>query len=84
MSWIDMIGFAGSGFAIATYWMREMLALRLMAVLSCVCFIFYGISIGSYPLLAMEFVLLPINLFRLVQLLRPANAAASEQKGLIA
>ena len=84
MNWIDIVGFAGSGFAVVTYWMRGMLALRLMAVLSCVCFIVYGISIGSYPLLVMEFVLLPINLFRLTQLLRPADTAPGEQKGLIA
>lgn len=80
MTWLDAIGFAGSGFAVATYWMREMLALRLMAVASCICFIVYGLSIASYPLLVMEFILLPVNLYRLIELLRPANAVAGEQK----
>jgi hypothetical protein len=32
---IEAIGFVGSGFAILTYWMRDMLSLRIVAALSC-------------------------------------------------
>lgn len=71
MFWIEMIGFIGSGFAILTYWMREMLALRIAAVLSCLFFIAYAALIGSLPLIAMELVLLPVNAYRLCELLRP-------------
>ena len=70
MSWIELIGFCGSILAVWTYWMREMIPLRIVAVLGCICFLTYGILIRSYPLIAMEATLLPINAYRLLQLLR--------------
>jgi CRP/FNR family cyclic AMP-dependent transcriptional regulator len=66
--WIEALGFVGSFFAVLTYWMRDMLRLRVAAVLSCVFFIAYAALIGSYPLLAMELVLLPVNAYRLAEL----------------
>jgi hypothetical protein len=71
MIWIEAIGFVGSGFAILTYWMRDMVSLRIAAVLSCVFFIAYSAMIGSYPLILMELILLPINIYRMLELLRP-------------
>ncbi|MFI0849420.1 YgjV family protein [Mesorhizobium sp. IMUNJ 23232] len=68
MFWIATIGFAGSGFAILTYWMRDMFWLRIVAMLSCVFFIAYAAMIGSYPLILMELTLLPINAYRLLEL----------------
>ena len=52
-----------------------MLALRVVAILSCIFFFAYAAMIGSYPLILMEATLLPINLYRLVELLRPARAS---------
>lgn len=75
--WIEAVGFVASGFAVLTYWMRDMFALRAAAVLSCVFFIAYGTMIDSWPLLVMEIILLPINAFRLLELWRakPAKLA---------
>ena len=72
--WIEVIGFCGSLLAILTYWMREMIPLRIAAVLGCLCFLVYALLIGSYPLILMESTLLPINLYRLAELLRPARS----------
>lgn len=74
MFWIEVIGYCGSALAVLTYWMREMIPLRIAAVAGCVCFLSYGLLIGSYPLILMEATLLPINLYRLVELLRPTRA----------
>lgn len=71
MFWIEAVGFCGSILAVLTYWMREMIPLRIVAVVGCVCFLTYGLLIGSYPLILMEATLLPINLYRLAELLRP-------------
>jgi CRP/FNR family cyclic AMP-dependent transcriptional regulator len=72
--WIEAVGFIGSGFAVLTYWMRGMVWLRVAAVLSCIFFIAYAALIGSYPLLVMELVLLPVNAYRLAELLRKKPA----------
>ena len=75
MFWIEVIGFCGSILAIVTYWMRAMIPLRIAAVLGCLCFLAYAVLIGSYPLIMMEATLLPINLYRLAELLRPARSS---------
>jgi hypothetical protein len=75
MSWIELVGFCGSALAIWTYWMREMIPLRIVAVLGCICFLTYGALIGSHPIMLMELTLLPINSYRLFQLLRARPTA---------
>ena len=75
MSWIELVGFCGTALAIWTYWMREMIPLRIVAVLGCICFLTYGVLIGSHPIMLMESALLPINSYRLFQLLRARPAA---------
>ena len=71
ISWSDMIGYAGTGFTIMAYSMRRMLPLRVVAVLSSVALLVYGVLVASGPLIFMELVLLPINSYRLFELLRP-------------
>jgi len=44
MSWIELVGFCGSALAVWTYWMREMIPLRVVAG----CFMTYGILIESF------------------------------------
>jgi hypothetical protein len=80
-SWIEVIGFAGSFFAVLTYWMRDMVWLRIAAMLSCIFFIAYAALIGSYPLLAMELALLPINAWRLAELRRKAPLPTTVHSG---
>ena len=70
MSWIELVGFCGSILAVWTYWMQEMIPLRIVAVLGCMCFLAYGALINSHPILLMEATLLPVNAYRLFQLLR--------------
>lgn len=73
--WIEAVGFAGSVCTIITYWMKDMRPLRIAAVLSSIFFMAYATLIGSWPLLLMELVLLPINGFRLCEACRAVSAA---------
>jgi energy-converting hydrogenase Eha subunit E len=75
--WIEAIGFFGTACAIAADAMRRMLPLRIAAVLSSLFFLAYGVLIGSMPMIAMELILLPINSFRLLELIRDRRAAES-------
>lgn len=78
--WIEAIGFMGSLFTVLTYSMNEMLWLRITALLSCVSFITYGAMIESWPLILMDMTLLPINIWRLIEL-RRAERLADAQAG---
>ena len=81
--WIELIGFGGTLFTIASYSMRTILPLRIAGILSSVFFIGYGLMIQSWPVLATEFIILPLNIIRLYQLLtllkRVEVAAATDQ-----
>lgn len=77
--WIETVGYGGSALTIASYSMRTIIPLRIASILSSVLLIGYGLLIQSWPMLVMEFVILPLNLFRLVQvlvLLRQVEQAA--------
>lgn len=67
--WIEAIGYLASALTVATYAMNTMLPLRLLAIGSSVSFLIYGAILQIWPLLAMELLLLPINVYRLWQLL---------------
>ena len=67
--WIEAIGWFASALTVASYLMNTMLLLRILAVASSVAFIAYGLLLGLWPLIAMEALLLPINLYRFWEIL---------------
>lgn len=71
---IEAIGWGGSILTVATYAMNTMLPLRLLAIASCICFGIYAALLGLWPLLVMDLILLPINLYRLWQIMRLRHA----------
>jgi CRP/FNR family cyclic AMP-dependent transcriptional regulator len=79
-SLVETIGFGGTLCTVATYSMRTILPLRIAGILSSVFFIAYGLMIQSWPMLVTEFIILPMNVIRLIQLLvllRQVETAAS-------
>lgn len=62
--WIEAVGWLASALTVATYTMNTMMPLRILAIASSVCFAFYASVLQLWPLLAMELILLPINLYR--------------------
>jgi CRP/FNR family transcriptional regulator, cyclic AMP receptor protein len=70
MSSIDMLGYVASAAVLATFCMSTMLPLRLVAIGSNLLFISYGAFAHIYPVLGLHFILLPVNIMRLLQLLR--------------
>ena len=67
--WIEAVGWLASLLTVATYAMNTMMPLRILAIASSVCFAVYASVLQLWPLLAMELMLLPINLYRFWQLL---------------
>lgn len=68
MSWVDGLGYAAALSVLLTFCMSTMIPLRLLAVASNVLFGSYGLIEGIYPVLVLHTVLLPVNLFRLAQI----------------
>jgi hypothetical protein len=65
---IDLLGYAASIAVLATFLMRAMLPLRLIAILSNILFLLYGYCAHIPPVLVLHAALLPINIVRLVTL----------------
>jgi hypothetical protein len=68
MCW-DACGYVASGLVLAAFTMRDMVPLRVVALLSNVAFIAYGLALGLTPIWLLHAVLVPLNAYRLVEAL---------------
>jgi len=79
--WVEAIGYLASALVLATFSMRDMVALRWVALASNAAFIAYGTLAGVSPVLALHLMLLPVNLVRLAQSLRsPGRGRRLDQR----
>ncbi|MEH6836667.1 MULTISPECIES: Crp/Fnr family transcriptional regulator [Falsihalocynthiibacter] len=69
LNWIEAVGWLASFLTVASYSVGTMLPLRILAISSSICFALYSFSLQLWPLLAMELILLPINIYRFWQVL---------------
>ena len=64
----DALGYAASSAVLASFLMRSMVSLRLVAILSNLLFLSYGYFAQIQPVFVLHAALLPINLARLAAL----------------
>jgi CRP/FNR family cyclic AMP-dependent transcriptional regulator len=70
MQWIEAFGYLGALMTLATFSMKTMLHLRMMGIVANLAFITYGLLDHVYPVLLLHMTLLPLNVWRLWQLLQ--------------
>jgi hypothetical protein len=70
MALFEILGYAASGAVFMTFWMKAMIPLRIMGLLSNVLFFAYGVYDGLTPIMLLHGALFPLNLLRLYQSLR--------------
>lgn len=68
MAYGDIIGYVASALVFATFYVRTMMPLRMLAIASNIAFITYSASEGLTPVLVLHLVLLPVNLARLYEI----------------
>lgn len=66
--WIEMTGYAASALVFLTFYMKTMIPLRVIGILSNLAFMAYGIGGRIYPVFILHAILLPLNCIRLVQM----------------
>jgi CRP/FNR family transcriptional regulator, cyclic AMP receptor protein len=81
MNWIEAAGYLASGLVLATFCMKTMIPLRAVAICSNFAFIIYGFYDGVYPVFILHAVLLPLNTWRAVQMLRLIRRVEVASKG---
>ena len=65
----DYVGYLASVLVLCTFCARTMIPLRLIALGSNVAFLTYGALLDLYPVLLLHTVLMPVNLWRLTEIL---------------
>lgn len=79
INWIEFSGYVASALVFLTFYMKTMIPLRVVGIVSNLAFMTYGYGGGLYPILILHAVLLPLNCLRLVQmqtLIRKVRAAS--------
>jgi CRP/FNR family cyclic AMP-dependent transcriptional regulator len=79
MTWIDLLGYAASASVLVTFCMSTMVPLRVVAIGSNVLFATFGALAHIYPVLVLHVILLPVNVARLVQILRLIQGVKAAQ-----
>jgi len=74
MQYTEMVGFVAAGLVLATFVMRTMLPLRILGIASNVAFMTYGWLQDLPPVLILHAILLPVNIYRLVEMQRLVKA----------
>jgi len=67
---VNVVGYLAASLVLATFCMHSMRGLRSMALASNLAFVAYGYLADLMPVLLLHVVLSPVNVYRLVQLLR--------------
>ena len=65
MNVTEPLGYLASALVLATFCMRDMAALRCVAIASNLAFIAYGVLADVGPVLLLHLLLLPVNVSRL-------------------
>ena len=73
------IGFIASGLVLATFGMKDMVNLRIVAICSNVAFITYALLLDLPPVLVLHVILLPLNGWRLMGLLKQRGVMTVDQ-----
>ncbi len=85
ITWSQVPGYVGAAFVVLSFVMKTMIPLRVMTILSNVCFIAYSYMEGQYPTLFLHMILLPLNAVRIYQMLlltRRVRAASQGEQTL--
>ena len=80
MNAYEPVGYLASLLVLATFCMRDMLSLRVVAIASNIAFISYGALAEISPVLLLHVVLLPVNMLRLSESVRSALRRCAEAK----
>lgn len=70
MRLVDLIGYLASALVVLTFYMNDMISLRMAALASNCAFLTYGAGLGLGPVVVLHGILLPLNCWRLAQAVR--------------
>lgn len=73
MTTVDALGYLAASLVLATFCAKKMVPLRALAIASNIAFVAYAFVAGLGPILLLHSVMLPLNILRLREALRPGG-----------
>lgn len=67
IEWVGLLGYAGAALLVLTFSMKSLLPLRSAAIAASAVFIVLAIGTGQWVQLVLHLILLPLNVYRIVQ-----------------
>ncbi|MCO4813964.1 MAG: YgjV family protein [Flavobacteriales bacterium] len=64
---IEYIGYAASFFVLLSFLMKKMTTLRLVNIVGCALFIWYGVMLNSIPIIITNCAILIVNIYYLLK-----------------
>ena len=81
LSWRALPGYLGAALIVTSFLVRTMIPLRAFSAGSNICIIVYAFLTREYPTLALNFVLLPLNVLRLIQMVKLVRRVRESAQG---
>jgi CRP-like cAMP-binding protein len=80
-SWREIPGYLGALFIVASFLVRTMIPLRALSAGSNLCIIAYAVLERQYPTLVLNAALLPLNILRMLQMMKLVRRVRSASYG---
>src|SRR3974390_313953 len=81
MDFVTAVGFIAAALVVAPLSMRRMIPLRVIGISSNIAFVTYGILFHSVPTVILHSILLPLNIYRLREMLNLIKQVEAASKG---
>ena len=80
MTDVELLGYVASLLVLAAFCTRHMVSLRALAIASNLAFIGYAALVGIHPVLLLHALLLPMNVWRLIEVLKQRDVTRAPQR----
>ncbi|WP_417910815.1 Crp/Fnr family transcriptional regulator [Candidatus Electronema sp. PJ] len=81
VNWVDLLGYLAVSLMFSTFYMKNMIPLRIIGIISNIVFIVYTSHAHILPIFILHVALLPMNCLRLVQMLRLIKQVRKASEG---
>jgi hypothetical protein len=81
ITWVEIVGYSAAIFVAASFYMKTMIPLRILAIFSNVTFMIYGAFGGLWPVLILHMFLFPLNIIRLIQMYKLSKRVREAKTG---
>lgn len=79
--WLEVTSYVASALVFLSFFMKEIVPLRLVAIVSNIAFIIYAIGAGLIPIMILDAALLPLNIWRVIEYKRLERRVQEASRG---